>query len=102
MPSQRFEKKAINGINHFEYMGRSRFHELQRLIESEDFLYASESLYLWTSGSGKSHLLVALGYHLIREGKRVNYIPDCSTLHLGPAEHIWKALKFAFYDSAAL
>jgi hypothetical protein len=103
MPSQRFEKKVIDGIDHFEYMGRSHFHELQRLVQSEDFLNASESLYLYgTSGSGKSHILAALAYHLICAGQRVIYVPDCSNLCLGPAEQIWKALKFAFYDSAAL
>ena len=103
MPSQRFEKKVINGIDHFEYMGRSHFHELQRLIESKEFLSKSESLYLYgTSGSGKSHLLAALVYHLVRKGKRVFYIPDCSTLHLGPTEQILNALQFAFYDEAAL
>jgi hypothetical protein len=103
MPSQCFEKKAINGIDHFEYMGRSHFHELQWLIESEDFLHASESLYLYgMSDSGKSHLLAALVYHLIHNGKCIIYIPDCSILYFWPAEQMWKTLKFAFYDSAAL
>jgi hypothetical protein len=103
MPSQRFEKKKIDGICRFEYMGRSRFLELQKRVENEDFLDADESLYLYgTSGSGKSHLLAALVYHLIREGKRVIYLPDCSTLLLEPAQTIWAALTFAFYDSAVL
>jgi phosphoribosyl-AMP cyclohydrolase len=89
MPSQCFEMKAINGINHFKYMGRSYFHELQWLIESEDFLHASKSLF-------------ALVYYLIHNGKCVIYIPDYSILRLGLAEQMWKALMFAFYNSAAL
>jgi hypothetical protein len=73
MPSQRFKKKKINGIDHFEYMGRSQFRKLQKRVENEDFLDASESLYLYgTSGSGKSHLLAALVYQLIREGKHAS------------------------------
>jgi hypothetical protein len=103
MPSQRFEKKKINGVHHFEYMGRSKFHELQKRVENEDFLDGDESLYLYgTSGTGKSHLLAALVYHLIRERKHVFYIPDCTSLLLEPAQTIWAALNFAFYDSAVL
>ncbi|KAM6502225.1 hypothetical protein JOM56_002202 [Amanita muscaria] len=103
MPTQRFEQKEINGIDHFEYMGRSHFHELQERVKNRNFLRGSESLYLYgTSGSGKSHLLAALVYHLVRKGERVIYIPDCSVLYLDPAQVIWTALNFAFYDSAVL
>jgi len=103
MPSQRFEKKKINGIDHFQYMGRSQFRELHQCVESEDFLDASESLYLYgTSGSGKSHLLAALVYQLVREGKRVFYIPDCFSLLLEPSETMWAACHFALYDSPVL
>ncbi|KAF8221565.1 hypothetical protein L208DRAFT_1462363 [Tricholoma matsutake] len=103
MPSQHFEKKKINGVHGFQYMGRSKFRELEKRVENEDFLDAHESLYLYrTSGSGKSHLLAALVYHLVREGKRVFYIPDCSSLLLAPAQTIWAALTFAFYDSDVL
>ncbi|KAF8234815.1 hypothetical protein L208DRAFT_1393487 [Tricholoma matsutake] len=103
MPSQRFEKKKINGVRRFEYMGRSKFRELEKRVENKTFLKGSESLYLYgTSGSGKSHLLAALVYCLVREGKRVFYIPDCSSLLLKPAQTIWAALTFAFYDSDVL
>src|SRR6266550_4558324 len=78
MPYQRFASKEIDGLAHFGYMGRSQFHELQQRIENKNFLDGSETLYLYgTSGSGKSHLLAALVYYLVREGKHVFYIPDC-------------------------
>lgn len=103
MPSQRFETKKINGVHQFEYMGRSKFRELQKCVEKEAFLDANESLYLYgTSGSGKSHLLAALVYHLVREGKRIFYIPDCSSLLLRPAETMWAAYHFAFCDLPVL
>ena len=103
MPYQRFEKKNVDNMGHFEYMGRSPFCELQRRIQNVNFLEGSETLYLYgTSGSGKSHLLAALAYNLVREGKRVFYIPDCSTLLLEPAKTMWMALNFAFYDSDVL
>jgi hypothetical protein len=104
MPFQRFDTKKINGIHQFDYMGRSKFRELQNRAKGKHFLDVSESIYVsGTSGSGKSHLLAAFVCHLIREGKRVFYLPDCSTsLLLDPARAIWTALRFAFYDSAAL
>jgi hypothetical protein len=103
MLPQRFESKEIDGINHFEYMGRSQFCELQERIKDKKFQDGAESIYLYgTSGSGKSHLLAALVYHLIREGKRVFYIPDCSTLLLDPAETMWNAYHFAYNQSPDL
>lgn len=103
MPYQRFASKKIDGITHFKYMGRSQFHELQRRIENENFLEGSETLYLYgTSGSGKSHLLAALVYHLVREGKRVFYIPDCYSLLLDPLQTMWDACHFAYHDSPVL
>jgi len=84
-------------------MGRHPFRELHKRIQDKHFLTGSESLYLsGTSGSGKSHLLATLAYNLVREGKRVFYIPDCSTFLLWPEEVMWKALEFAFYDSNIL
>ena len=103
MPSHRFETKDINDVDHFEYMGRTPFRELQQRTQNVNFLKGSESLYLYgTSGSGKSHLLAALAYNLVRKGSRVFYIPDCSTLLLDPAKTMWTALNFALYDSAVL
>ena len=103
IPSQRFNAEQINGISRFEYMGRSKFRELQKRTEGRNFLKGNESLYVYgTSGSGKSHLLAALACHLIREERRVFYIPDCSALLMEPAITIWRALHFAFYDLPAL
>ncbi|KAH9953864.1 hypothetical protein BGW80DRAFT_1451367 [Lactifluus volemus] len=103
MPFQRFQSKEIKGIKHFEYMGRSQFHQLQKRLESETFLERSESLYLYgTSGSGKSHLLAALVFQLVRARKRVFYIPDCSRLLQDPTSTMWAAYHFAFYESPAL
>jgi hypothetical protein len=103
LPYQCFASKDINSITHFKYMGRSQFHELQKRIENENFLAGSETLYLCgTSGSGKSHLLAALVYHLVREGKRVFYIPDCRSLITDPEQTMWDAFHFAYYNSPVL
>ena len=103
VPTKRFEGTRREGIYHFEYMGRSRFRELQDRIKQTNFLTGDDKLYLYgTPGSGKSHLLAALVYHLICEGKRVIYLPDCCAFLQDPAGVIWTALCFAFYDSASL
>lgn len=103
MPTQRFERKSVNDMHYFEYMGRHPFDELHKRIQDENFLIGTESLYLYgTSGSGKSHLLAALVYSLVRERRRVFYIPNCSTLLLSPEETMWTALNFAFHDSNIL
>jgi len=100
VPTQRFECKTVNDMDHFEYMGRHPFGELHKRTQDGNFLIGTESLYLYgTSGSGKSHLLAALVYNLVREGRRVFYIPDCSTFLLWPEETMWTAFNFAFYDS---
>jgi energy-coupling factor transporter ATP-binding protein EcfA2 len=103
IPTQRFERIMHEGSYYFEYMGRSKFRELQDFIKQPNFLAGCDRLYLYgTSGSGKSHLLAALACHLIREGKRVVYIPDCRDLLKRPGAVIWTALRLAFYDSASL
>jgi hypothetical protein len=100
MPTQRFKRKNVDNMHHFEYMGRYPFGELHKRIQDRNFLIGTESIYLYgTSGSGKSHLLAALVYNLVREGRRVFYIPDCSSFLLQPEETMWMALNFAFYDS---
>lgn len=99
MPFQRFGENKIDGIPHFEYMGRSQFCDLQRRIERAAFLNGSETLYLYgSSGSGKSHLLAALAYHLVREGKCVFYIPNCHDLLLTPLSTMRDAYNFAYHD----
>lgn len=99
MPFQRFGDNTIDGISHFKFMGRSQFCELQRRIENTSFLKGSETLYLYGSaGAGKSHLLAALTYHLVREGKRVFFIPDCYKLLLDPLVTMQDAYDFAYHD----
>jgi len=51
-----------------------------------------------TLGAGKSHLLAALACLLMREGRIVVYVPDCSELLADPKEYFRTALEFA-YDS---
>jgi IstB-like ATP binding protein len=98
-PLQRFETTEEKGIGYFRYMGRSKFTELNDYIKRSTFVRGQEDLYLYgSSGSGKSHILAAMVCQLIREGKRVVYIPNCCDLLKDVEKTIRVALYCAFYD----
>jgi hypothetical protein len=52
-----------------------------------------------TLGAGKSHLLAALACLLMREGKVVVYIPDCSELLANPRDYFRTALQLAYHSN---
>jgi ABC-type phosphate/phosphonate transport system ATPase subunit len=84
-------------------MGRSRFDELVQEMKTTNFIDSLERIYLYgSSGSGKSHMLAALAFKLVREGKRVLYFPDCVTLARDFESCLRQAMSFAFYDSDLL
>ena len=49
-------------------------------------------------GSGKSHVLAAIAVKLLKEEKRVVYIPDCALLASKPVHVLSSALYLAFRD----
>jgi hypothetical protein len=103
LPFQRFHWNMQDNVKHFRYMGRSRFTDLHEMTRGPHFLAGWEKIYLYgSSGSGKSHLLAALACQLIRERKRVVYIPDCGDLLYDFVEVIQDALRCAFHDSPLL
>jgi len=80
-------------------MGRTKFAELENNTKSGHFLTGYDDLYLYGSpGAGKSHILAALVCKLIREGKRVVYIPNCHDLLQDFRWSMELALCCAFYD----
>jgi type IV secretory pathway ATPase VirB11/archaellum biosynthesis ATPase len=98
MPFQRFESD-YHDIPNFRYMGRRTFLDLYTCAQGRNFLKSNERLYLYGSaGSGKSHILAALAFQLIREGKRVAYIPDCRELLTNPENVLRVVLLNAFPD----
>jgi len=80
-------------------MGRSWFGELISQMEAPAFIDTRMKIYLYgSSGSGKSHILAALAFKLVQEGKRVLYIPDCSELLQDCTDLLRKALRFTFHN----
>ena len=90
---------ATDNVLTFRYMGRSPFKDVLKELEDLRFIRGLRSLYLTgPSGTGKSFILAALVCSLIRKGKRVLYIPDCSVLLGGAEESLREALQFTFHD----
>jgi hypothetical protein len=84
-------------------MGRLMFSYIIEQVQVHDSFAEPYKLYLYgSSGGGKSHLLAALVCHLVREGKRVVYIPDCRELVESPIQRFRDAFLFAFHDKAHL
>ena len=101
-PAERFAIQR-DTVKRFQYMGRSHFQDLLTAVADPRFLDGSSTLYLYgPSGTGKSHLLAALVFHLIREGERVVFIPDCGDLLTNLRIVIREALLFAFHDNPYL
>jgi Cdc6-like AAA superfamily ATPase len=104
VPWQRFSPLGnggvAGGVTKFRYMGRHMFSEVLKDVENPNAQARGEQLYLYgTSGTGKSHLLAAITYQLVRQGKRVVYIPDCRELIMfDPFRIFLLALLFAFHD----
>ena len=90
-------------VKRFRYMGRSLFQDLLAAVEDTDFLDGTTTLYLYgPAGTGKSHLLAALVCHLVRQGERVVFIPDCNALLTDLKGVIRDALLFAFHGDPHL
>jgi Cdc6-like AAA superfamily ATPase len=99
-PGSRFEVNAINNVNYFRFIGRSRFSDLESETRSSSFAKTrSTNLYLYgPPGSGKSHALAALAVKLIQDGKSVVFIPHCLDLISNFEDTIRTALCFAFHN----
>ena len=84
-------------------MGRSKFNDLLERVQGARFLAGFERICLYGSpGYGKSHILAALACKLIREKKRVLYVPDCVQLLQNFEEVIRTGLYFTCYESVPL
>ena len=92
---------AIHGSNNqtatVKYMGRSVFMDIWEEATGNWYENGFSSLYLYgPAGVGKSHILTALVFSLIKQGNRVVYIPDCRAAVKDPWANIRIALLFAF------
>ena len=95
-----FPEKGSDG-RRFYYMGRQKFAELVHMVNRFENPDGCHTLYFYgTTGYGKSYILAALSCLLMREGKRVVYIPTCrGLLQAGFGHYLTWALFLCFGDS---
>lgn len=86
----------------FTYMGREIFTDLYNSIQSFERALDFRKIYLsGTSGYGKSYLLAALACLLIKEDKRVVYLPDCRAMLEDFGGYLTSSLLLCFANSGA-
>ncbi|RHZ66308.1 hypothetical protein Glove_308g2 [Diversispora epigaea] len=98
-PVDRF---AINVDGFFNFMGRTEFNNVLSEIMTFRFGTGYREMFIYgTVGYGKSHILAAIACFLLRNGKRVVYLPDCRKLAVDPIEYIQSALFLTYVDDDA-
>lgn len=94
-PSSRFSID-ING--NFDYMGREQFSDVCNKVLSLSKRTYDRMFVYGTIGFGKSHILAALVCYLLRNGKRVVYLPDCRMMCHNFMEYVQRSLYLSFGD----
>lgn len=92
-PADRFA--LDNGL--FTFMGRRKFDNILTQIEAlkPDDNFMRMFIY-GTAGYGKSHILAAMACLLLREEKRVVFLPDCRKLAVENIDYIKHALFLTY------
>ncbi|KAF0541712.1 hypothetical protein F8M41_005199 [Gigaspora margarita] len=96
IPVDRF---AINEDGFFAFMGRKKFINVLNEINTLKARTGYIEMFIYgTVGYGKSHILAAIACFLLRNGRRVVYLPDCRKLAVDPVEYIKSALFLTYVD----
>ena len=84
----------------FRLYGCQQFREIYNATKS--LKYRGTRMYYLheTLGSGKSHILAALTYLLMKEGHRVVYLPDCRALLRDVFGYLQFALVLAYHGAS--
>ncbi|KAA8894195.1 hypothetical protein FN846DRAFT_913170 [Sphaerosporella brunnea] len=93
-----YNRFTFNNNGYFDYMGRSKFLEIYNEVVSvkkrfTNTIYSLQGIV----GYEKSYIMAALAILLMRQGKRVIYIPHCGIL----AKDLRRNIKSAFLLSYA-
>jgi len=86
----------------FLFMGRQIFGEVYQTVSNMSGRAGTIYSLQGSLGTGKSHILAALVCLLIKEGKRVVYLPDARVLAIAIEDYTKEALQLAYADDQAL
>lgn len=98
LPTDRFAISHLGAVEHsyFDFFGREQF---IRLYEAVSRLKKGGSVFFkGPLGTGKSHLVAALVLCLLKEGKKVVYVPDCRQLLFDYTNTLINAFLPILYD----
>ena len=96
LPIPRFK---IDDSGAFLYMGRVAFHDVLASVRNTSVGVSPKINVYGTKGYGKSHIIVATVFMLLKEGHRVVFFPHARDFALeNPAEYVRAALIMAFAD----
>jgi ABC-type glutathione transport system ATPase component len=96
------DRFRLNQDRTFRFMGRQKFAEVYQTVSNMSWATGTIYSLQGTLGSGKSHILAALACLLLKEGKRVVYLPDARVLATAVVEYTKEALQLAYADDQAL
>ncbi|RIB24120.1 hypothetical protein C2G38_2032125 [Gigaspora rosea] len=95
IPVDRF---AINEDGFFTFMGRKEFINILNEINTFKARTGYMEMFIYgTVGYGTSHILAAIACFLLRNGRRVVYLPDCRKLLAVDAMEYIKSVLFLTY-----
>lgn len=99
LPLDRFH---LNPDGTFRFMGRRIFAEVYQTVSSMSWRTGTGYCVQGSLGSGKSHILAALACLLIKEGKKVVYLPDARVLARMMVVYTRAALQLTYSDNEEL
>ncbi|RIB06860.1 hypothetical protein C2G38_2046468 [Gigaspora rosea] len=97
--SKPIDRFAINEDGFFTFMGRKEFINVLNEINTFKACTGYMEMFIYgTVGYGKSHILTAIACFLLRDERRVVYLPDCRKLAVNPMKYVKSALFLTYVD----
>jgi len=99
LPLDRFR---FNPDGTFRFMGRQIFADVYQAVSNLSWRTGTNYSLQGSLGSGKSHILAALACLLVKEGRRVVYLPDAKRLAAAMVAYTKFALQLTYADDREL
>jgi energy-coupling factor transporter ATP-binding protein EcfA2 len=99
LPLDRFR---LDPKRNFPFMGREIFAEVYKVVSNMSWRTGTIYSLQGTLGSGKSHILAALACLLLKDGKRVVYLPEARVMAEAMVAYTRGALLLTYADNQGL
>ena len=102
LPQVPLDRFRLNPDGTFRFMGRRIIADVYQAVSNLSWRTGSNYSLQGSLGSGKSHILAALACLLVKEGKRVVYLPDARILAAMMVAYTQAALQLTYADDEEL